>query len=400
MAKTNKSYKILSITLIVSVLLHIGLLLVLHVPDMTNNPIAVPKPIEVAIQESPPAPPEEETAAVSTAQPPAATVAEKNHDTAVAATSRSVKKREPVVMGQNQGKDEQSDSAKGADIGPKTGDLGYLTNTGPKSLSEEEKNNLKNKSQGAVASSQEAIGGSQVAKTDTGKSKKGVQITTEDIKANAGRITPQEGVVVPFPQQAELRYKGLVPGTMTFNRIGNKYTIRAIIKVPFRQMEFVSKGRIEGNRLLPEIFTDTRKGKLYAQAVFDYENGLITYGKAGETKTEEMGDNPLDLFSAAWQLAMNKGRGSSKLQVTSGKGVKIYTIKSQTVDYQQGEGKLAMQKFTIPDDNKGFGLAVDFAYVPASITYDGYEIYIDGIKLDGIDYWQAINRGNSKVGNK
>ena len=383
--------------LVVSLLLHIGLLFILHIPDMTNNPVAVPKPIEVAIQEPPPAPPKEETVAPSTVvQPPAATAAEKNHDTAVAATSRPLKKREPVVMGQNQGKDEQSDSSKGADIGPKTGDLGYLTNTGPKSLSGEEKNNLKNKSQGAVASSQEAVAGSQVAKTDAGKSKKGVQITADDIKSNAGRIAPLDGEVVPFPKQAELRYKGLVPGIMTFNRIGDKYTIRAIIKVPFRQMEFVSKGRIDGNRLLPETFTDTRKGKLYAQAVFDYENGLITYGKAGETKTEEMGDNPLDLFSAAWQLAMNKGRGSSKLQVTSGKGVKIYTIRSQAVDYQQGEGKLAMQKFTIPDDNKGFGLAVDFAYVPASITYDGYEIYIDGIKLDGINYWQAINKANNK----
>ncbi len=396
MTKVNKSYKILGIMLVVSVLLHIGLLLCLHIPDMTNNPVAVPKPIEIAIQESPSSPPEE-AVSPSAAQPPAATVAETNHDAAVAATSRPIKKREPVVMGQNQGKDNQSDSAKGENIGPKTGDLRYLTNTGPKSLSEAEKNDLKEKkTQSAAISSQENVEGTQAVKTDTGKSKRTAQITAEDIKANAGRITPQDGTTVPFPKQADLRYKGLVPGTMTFNRTGNSYIIRATIKVPFKKMEFVSKGRIEGNKLVPESFTDTRGGKLYARADFDYESRLITYGKAGESKTSEMGDNPLDLFSAAWQLAMNKGQGSAQLQVTSGKGVKVYSIQSQTVEYEQGEGKLRMKKFIIPQDKKGFGLAVDFGYVPATITYDGYEIYIDGINLDGTNYWQAINKAKNK----
>ena len=394
MVKMNKSYKTLGIMLVVSILLHIGLLFSLHIPDMTNNPVAIPQPIEVAIQEAP-APPEE-TAPPAAGEPPAATAADKNHDAAVAATSRPIKKRDPVVMGQNQGKDE-SDSGKGNDIGPKTGDLGYLTNSGPKSLTEEEKNNLKEKqAQSTAISSEESTSGTKVAKAETEKSKKTAQITAEDIKANAGRIQPQDGVNVPFPKQAELRYKGLVPGSMTFNRSGDNYTIHATIKIPFKKMEFVSKGKIQGNKLVPESFTDTRSGILYARAEFDYENRLITYGKAGETKTSEMGDNPLDLFSAAWQLAMNKGHGSTQLQVTSGKGVKVYAIQSQTVEYQQGEGKLRMKKFNIPQDNKGFGLAVDFAYVPATITYDGYEIYIDGIKLDGVNYWQAINKAGNK----
>ncbi len=161
-------------------------------------------------------------------------------------------------------------------------------------------------------------------------------------------------------------------------------------------MEFTSKGRIEKNKLLPESFTDIRGGKLYAYANFNYKNNTITYGKAGEACTTKMTENPLDLFSAAWQLAMNKGQGETQLQITSGKGVKIYTIQSQTIEYQQGEGKFRMKKFSLPEDKKGFGLAVDFGYIPAIITYDGYEIYIDGIELDGENYWQAINKAKSR----
>lgn len=110
-----------------------------------------------------------------------------------------------------------------------------------------------------------------------------------------------------LPQSAVLHYSGSygIPATMTFERSGNAYKIVSTIKVPLYNIRFESGGTVVGNTLHPAYYKDIRRGKLYAEAKF--ADGSVTYGKAGESKTEQS-PKAMDLFTLAWQLAANDAK--------------------------------------------------------------------------------------------
>ena len=408
-------YKILAITLGISVLLHLGLLIGIHLPDMTAKPIEF-TPVEVVIDEPPPPAP---VPAAPETPPPvlAADKAEKDHETALAKKER-VKDKVLVAKNNPSGKDNKDTVSFGG-----LGMDSQIGNKGPKALTEKEKQALADRNNGD--NQNPTGGGTQTGtpkdpnnpsgteptdKPQSGNSDKPETsvakgpITPKEIKEAGGRIQPRDGQTVPFPKRsADIRYKGLVTGSMSFRRSGNNnYTITATVNVPFNKMVFVSKGSIEGNTFKPTSYTDTRGGKLYASAKFDYNNQTITYGRVGEDEKEvAMESNPLDIFSTAWQLALNQGKINGPMQVTTGKGeIKTYSagnISSQFSDYEQGEGKIRTRKLTIPAGKKTYyGLATDFGYFPAAIAFDGYELYVDSFTLDDVDYWKAINKATSK----
>ena len=103
-----------------------------------------------------------------------------------------------------------------------------------------------------------------------------------------------------------------IPATMTFTRSGNQYKIVSTIKVPLYNIRFESGGSINGTTLHPSYSQRwPRGGKLYAEAKFS--GGNITYGKTGDLKTEKSGP-AMDLFTLAWQLAVNDVRLPSGLK--------------------------------------------------------------------------------------
>lgn len=110
-----------------------------------------------------------------------------------------------------------------------------------------------------------------------------------------------------LPQSAVLHYSGSygIPATMTFERSGNAYKIVSTIKVPLYNIRFESGGTVVGNTLHPTYYREIRRGKLYAEAKF--ADGSVTYGKAGESKTEQS-PKAMDLFTLAWQLAANDAK--------------------------------------------------------------------------------------------
>ena len=83
-------------------------------------------------------------------------------------------------------------------------------------------------------------------------------------------------------------------------------------------MRFSSNGSISGNRLQPTRYSDTRKGRAYAGATFDYGSKTITYGKAGHTESQPLAGPTFDLFTLAWQLALNNGQLPANLHITNG----------------------------------------------------------------------------------
>lgn len=198
----------------------------------------------------------------------------------------------------------------------------------------------------------------------------------------------------PFPAKAELHYVGPygVPAVMTFEQNNGQYRVVADINAPMYKLRFTSQGRISGNRLSPASYSDTRRGRPYAGATFNYGAKTVTYGKTGATETKPMNGATFDLFTLAWQLALNNGQLPANLQITNGK--RLYAVQGMTrlapARYNINGGSIPVNRFRVQrgDDTIEYSFAPDFANIPARIKYtdDGttYELKLRTAKLDGV----------------
>lgn len=236
-------------------------------------------------------------------------------------------------------------------------------------------------------------------------------------KKDSDVIAPNQESRPLFPHDAQLRYEGpySITGDMEFHRDKDSYRIDATFNVPFNKMKFHSEGKIQDNRLIPLLYTDTRKNKIYASAEFDYEKGEIIYGKGERNQIHKLdGVEAHDFFSWAWQTAID-GKIGRELYLTSGKKIyrqdKVEDVELEEILYDTGEGKLRIVTQYIDRKNKdeslkdtiNYGFAKDFAQIPALImmNIDGkdYEMHVIGINLDGHNYWQAkrqVPRNNER----
>ncbi|OAM31270.1 MULTISPECIES: DUF3108 domain-containing protein [Eikenella] len=197
----------------------------------------------------------------------------------------------------------------------------------------------------------------------------------------------------PFPQNAELHYVGPygVPAVMNFSQNGGRYSVSADINVPLYKMRFSSNGSITGKRLQPARYSDTRKGRPYAGATFNYGAQTITYGKTGQTETQPISGPTFDLFTLAWQLALNNGQLPANLHITNGK--RVYPVRGMTrlppARYNINGASIPVNRFRVQrgDDTIEYAFAPDFANIPARIKYtdDGktYELKLRSGKIDG-----------------
>ena len=209
----------------------------------------------------------------------------------------------------------------------------------------------------------------------------------------AALAAPAAAAETAFPKNAELHYIGPygVPAVMTFNQNGGRYNVNADINVPLYKMRFSSNGSISGNRLQPARYSDTRKGRAYAGATFDYGSKTITYGKTGQTESQPISGPTFDLFTLAWQLALNNGQLPANLHITNGK--RVYPVRGMTrlppARYNINGASIAVNRFRVQrgDDTIEYSFAPDFANIPALIKYtdDGktYALKLRSGKIDG-----------------
>ncbi|WP_434776998.1 hypothetical protein [Neisseria sp. Ec49-e6-T10] len=401
------SNKVLYFALVVSLLIHIVFIVNGHITHAIESiePTQL-KPIELTLQEYTL---DEQTPTIQTAD---TQTIEQQEQTQIARQQQE----NQVILVQSQTKKEtpqNKTTVDAAQANTKKGNLnltgairGPLTPKDPKNnaqqrtasdtiVSEENKSASEPQAISEPVTNTDSNQDTQEEKAPTNTEQKSILITEKDIAQNKGVIAPKGNEKITFPRSAQIKYTGPVPGEMNFQRSGSDYTITAKLKVPFKNFQFKAVGSITDGRFKPNRYTDTRGGKLYAYANFDYEKKLITYGKDGEEKTSPLDENALDIFSAAWQLALNSGT-SSPLQITNGKSVRTYTpsqLGGVGREYNQGEGKLRIKVFTIPNDKKiEYGLAADFGNIPAYINFEGYILDPVGIKLDGQEYWKAVQR--------
>ena len=239
------------------------------------------------------------------------------------------------------------------------------------------------------------------------------QLVAKNPNCQENEICPKEALAPQFPNSAKLKYEGPmgVTGTMNYERDGQNYTIHATFNIPFNKREFIAEGEISGNNLIAHRYVDKRKGKVYASAIFDHENKVILFGQGEEPQnaTDEIDFEKTpayDLFSWAWQVAINGGN-MPETWVTTGKKIYISpTITQQDIQeimYDTGENgdkhslKLHSMLIERQDDKSKeyeFSFAPQFANVPALIKMnsDGkvYTVHLIRVELDGKKQWQAI----------
>lgn len=258
-----------------------------------------------------------------------------------------------------------------------------------------------------AAAEAQALAEAEAAAQKAKKTSSGPKLSEQDIANNGNVIQPKAGTQPSFPSNAQLRYEGPagVTGYMSFQRGGGRYSLTTTFNIPFYKMSFESTGLVEGKYFKPLRYTDKRKGKIYAQAIFDYDQQQIHYGKGAEPdQVEPLTHHAQDFFTLAWQMALNGGKLSEPMQVTNGKKVYLHSDFSPKGDrqYDSNEGKINVQVFRINrgEDGIEFAFAPDFANIPAQIILtDGgktHQLRLIGITLDGVDYWQAIRRTRDK----
>lgn len=193
-----------------------------------------------------------------------------------------------------------------------------------------------------------------------------------------------------LPKSATLHYSGSygIPATMTFTRSGNSYKVVSTIKVPLYNIRFESGGTVSGNTLHPSYYKDIRGGKVYAEAKFG--GGSVTYGKPGETKTEQS-HTAMDLFTLAWQLAANDAKLPAGLKITNGK--KLYPVgglnKTGVGTYKIGGEETEVVKYRVRrgDDTVSYFFAPAVYNIPAQISYtdDGktYTLKLKSAQING-----------------
>ncbi|MDO5058792.1 MAG: DUF3108 domain-containing protein, partial [Neisseria sp.] len=191
--------------------------------------------------------------------------------------------------------------------------------------------------------------------------------------ALAAALSAGAAQAAELPQSAVLQYSGSygIPATMTFTRSSNSYKIVSDIKVPLYKIRFESAGSIAGNTLKPSYYRDIRNGKVYAEAKFS--GGKVSYGKVGDTKTENISGTALDLFALSWQLAANDGKLPAGLKITNGKN--LYPVsglnKTGTGTYSLAGGKTPIANYRVRrgGDTVNYSFATELGNIPAQIIY-------------------------------
>ena len=136
-------------------------------------------------------------------------------------------------------------------------------------------------------------------------------------------------------------------------------------------------------------YRDVRNGKVYASAQFS--GSKATYGKAGETKTENVRGRVMDLFTLAWQLVFTDGQLPPNLMITNGK--RLYPVRgispAGTSQITFNGRKIDVNQFNVRrgDDTAQYGFAPALNGVPAIIRYnDGdknYALTLKSVSING-----------------
>ncbi|AOY01298.1 DUF3108 domain-containing protein [Jeongeupia sp. USM3] len=108
-----------------------------------------------------------------------------------------------------------------------------------------------------------------------------------------------------FPKNVEITYVyGVFPVRMTWQVEQGDYRLKLAGALFGRTRVIESEGKVGRHGVVPQRFSDHKDGKLLNEANFDWDAKTVTLNDKGKLKTEEISPGDQDLFSAAFQFAL------------------------------------------------------------------------------------------------
>lgn len=194
-----------------------------------------------------------------------------------------------------------------------------------------------------------------------------------------------------LPQRAQLQFvdnNGLSVN-MDFEQKGGKFQISTDLSLLIYQMQFVSSGTLSGTMLNPLTYTDSRFGKLYAQARFNGQS--VDYGRVSDTSRHLAVNGPVyDMFALAWQLGFNQGKLPVNTYLTNGKKVypldAVKNLGSAQIMVNGQHIEISQYSISRGDDRVEYAFAPQLNNIPVRISYmDNGKVYTLQLKAGQIN---------------
>jgi len=198
----------------------------------------------------------------------------------------------------------------------------------------------------------------------------------------------------PFPKKVNITYvaRGVVTAEHQWLLTGKRYTIKTSGALLGRTLLWQSDGELDQHGLRPSQFRDFRDDMNTPknQIDFDWTTHKVRYGTPGQQKEGDLEEGGVDVFSAAYQFALQGDKLPSFTMQIIGK--EIYKLPFEL----KGEAKLilsgqSVNTIVLYGVNKqrrfSFYLAPDWHNLPVRITFDDdgkvTDLVAHALEMDG-----------------
>jgi hypothetical protein len=197
-----------------------------------------------------------------------------------------------------------------------------------------------------------------------------------------------------YPAEVEITYAyGIFPIRMNWKAENGHYSLKLRGALFSKSRTFISDGEVGQKGVIPHRFADYRDEKLINEALFNWDDKQVTIIDGGNSKVEDLKAGDQDIFSAAFQLAL-QGSRMKDFTFTVASGRKVYKdvpfeISGQAslrLGEKQIEAILLRGRFE--DRTFDFWLAPQWHNMPVRMTLSlgsegSFDIWANDIKING-----------------
>nr|MBP8814685.1 DUF3108 domain-containing protein [Laribacter sp.] len=191
-----------------------------------------------------------------------------------------------------------------------------------------------------------------------------------------------------FPPAARLTYEvyygALLAGLAEFDwqQDNGRYRLEVRLRPVFgKRLGYLSEGRITAGGLTPDRFEARKGGELREQAEFDYQAGILRYGRDLPLQETALQAGAQDIVSVAFQIALRGAAAFAEpVQVTTGKKVYRYPLEAvgeSPISVGDREINSILVKSQARGDTLEFWLAPDYHNLPLRIRFRDDDKTID-----------------------
>jgi hypothetical protein len=141
---------------------------------------------------------------------------------------------------------------------------------------------------------------------------------------------------------------------------------------------YLSRGELTPEGLRPELFLMSRnrgRGLEEARAQFDWTQGSVTLGRAGQARVEPLPQGSQDLVSLMYQLALDPpAPGRRQVTVTNGRHLETYlfdVLREEKIETPLGVLRaLPLKQVRQPgDESVDVWLATEYRHLPVRVRF-------------------------------